>query len=229
MPRPPRRVEGGEHLLDGHNRRRICREHGIPYRIEEREFPSREDARDFILRAQLGRRNLSVLAVCYLRGKRYLETKHQGRRPDRTSGHNGQNWASEQLEREYYVSPRTIRRDGKFAEAVDAIAANCDPAGRKWLLSRECRLARSGVIRLSQLAVPQQRAYLAEILAGGRPHFPVKRKTITLPADPPALAARLFVRVGPEGALTVFNLLGELLRPQTDAKDGKGRGFTAGG
>lgn len=45
-------------IIDGHNRYRICKEHGINCPSVEREFASRDDAKIWILGNQLGRRNL---------------------------------------------------------------------------------------------------------------------------------------------------------------------------
>ena len=46
-------------IVDGHNRYRICRAHMIPYRIERRNFASRDEAMLWMLRNQLSRRNLN--------------------------------------------------------------------------------------------------------------------------------------------------------------------------
>ena len=46
-------------IVDGHNRYRICRAHDIPYMTERREFASRDEAMLWMLRNQLGRRNLN--------------------------------------------------------------------------------------------------------------------------------------------------------------------------
>ena len=46
-------------LVDGHNRYKICKSHNIPFRVEEKEFGSRDDAICWIIRNQFGRRNLS--------------------------------------------------------------------------------------------------------------------------------------------------------------------------
>lgn len=48
-------------IVDGHNRYRICQKHGIPYDVKELEFESQDDVVMWMLRAQLGRRNLSPL------------------------------------------------------------------------------------------------------------------------------------------------------------------------
>lgn len=46
-------------IIDGHNRHAICQKHGIPFAVTEKEFSSREDAMLWMLRNQLGRRNLN--------------------------------------------------------------------------------------------------------------------------------------------------------------------------
>ena len=53
-------------IVDGHNRYRICHENGIPFAIEEKEFESRTAAEIWIIRNQLGRRNLSDFQRCEL-------------------------------------------------------------------------------------------------------------------------------------------------------------------
>ena len=102
-------------LLDGHNRLRICEEHGLPYRTIEIDLPDREAAADWIDANQLGRRNLSPDNVSLLRGRRYERTKRQdGGHGDQRSG--GQNVTPNKavgLAKEYGVDERTIKRDGQ--------------------------------------------------------------------------------------------------------------------
>jgi hypothetical protein len=88
-------------LLDGHNRIAICREHERPYTVVLRSFPSREAAREFILHTQLGRRNISLEAAGYLRGKRYLEMRRgHGKRSGEKTGQDDPRRVSEQLAQE---------------------------------------------------------------------------------------------------------------------------------
>lgn len=46
-------------IVDGHNRYVICHEHGIPFTKEEKQFQSRSEVKLWMLRNQLGRRNLN--------------------------------------------------------------------------------------------------------------------------------------------------------------------------
>lgn len=47
-------------IVDGHNRYKICNENGIPFKTEEKEFVDRDEAAEWIIRNQFGRRNLSL-------------------------------------------------------------------------------------------------------------------------------------------------------------------------
>ena len=47
-------------IVDGHNRYRICHEHGIPFSVEEMDFEDEAAAQFWILKNQLGRRNLTA-------------------------------------------------------------------------------------------------------------------------------------------------------------------------
>ena len=46
-------------IIDGHNRYKICTEHNIPYRVETKDFKSRDEAILWMLQNQLSRRNLN--------------------------------------------------------------------------------------------------------------------------------------------------------------------------
>ena len=69
-------------LIDGHNRFAICTAHGIPYKIVEMSFDSRNAVKVWTIANQLGRRSLTPESVSYLRGTWYELTKesHGGKR-----------------------------------------------------------------------------------------------------------------------------------------------------
>ena len=46
-------------IIDGHNRYMICQKHDIPFSIQEKNFDTREEVMLWMLRNQLGRRNLN--------------------------------------------------------------------------------------------------------------------------------------------------------------------------
>lgn len=51
-------VVWGNTLIDGHNRYKLCKVHGIPFQIVQREFENRQTVIEWIIRNQFGRRNL---------------------------------------------------------------------------------------------------------------------------------------------------------------------------
>jgi len=59
-------IAWGNILIDGHNRLRICEKHGIRYQVVERSFVDRDEAIQYIILNQFGRRNLSVADRCLL-------------------------------------------------------------------------------------------------------------------------------------------------------------------
>jgi hypothetical protein len=110
-------------LIDGHNRYEICTRLGLPFDVHEVRFKSRTEAEDWIDKNQLGRRNLNDLHKSLCRGRRYNRTKKgHGERGPEKSGQNVQSFSTaESLAAEHGVNEKTIRRDGEFAEAVEAL------------------------------------------------------------------------------------------------------------
>lgn len=101
-------------LVDGHNRHEICQKFNLDFRINLIEIPSLEQAQDFMIDHQLGRRNLSIEQMAYLRGMKYLALKQERENLELTrdktgkfktennrsgqSDHHGENEDSESIE-----------------------------------------------------------------------------------------------------------------------------------
>lgn len=109
-------------LIDGHNRFEICQQNNISFEVCYKLFSNREEAADWIDSNQLGRRNLTPEQMSLLRGRRYNRAKKapedagalKGRGVDKMS-------TASALAAEHGVDEKTIRRDGKFAEAVEVL------------------------------------------------------------------------------------------------------------
>lgn len=110
-------------LLDGHNRYEICERLDLGYEIEVMAFESRSEAADWIDKNQLGRRNLDARQMSLLRGRRYNRTKkaNDGSRGNQHTEALDKMSTAESLAAEHGVNEKTIRRDGEFAEAVEAL------------------------------------------------------------------------------------------------------------
>ena len=114
-------------IVDGHNRHAICQKHGIPFAVTEKEFSSREDAMLWMLRNQLGRRNLNSYqrSDLALKLEPLMASEAKLRKGQRTDL--GQNSApgsqmgktSHKLAEMAGVSHDTIKKVKKLNEAAD--------------------------------------------------------------------------------------------------------------
>ena len=150
-------------ILDGHTRHAICRQHGIEYKITSEEFKDRDQAKIWIISNQLARRNLKPDQMKCLRGERYnLEKKESVGFKDRdlSGGKNcPRESTAEKLGREYGVSPRTIRSDAKFAEAVDKLP----PEEKQYILSGKSKKTKKEIMGKSKLAFPEESTFVEDI------------------------------------------------------------------
>jgi hypothetical protein len=146
-------------LLDGHNRRRICLEHDFPYQVENIDLPDRHAAYNWIIDHQLSRRNVTPERASYLRGKRYNQEK-QDQGGDRKS--KAQNAplignTAERLGEHFGVDAATVKRDGQFAEAIDALPEDVQAP----ILSGEAKVTKTQVLKIAKVEDPVERATIA--------------------------------------------------------------------
>lgn len=113
-------AEIGGVLVDGYNRFGLAVELDIDFPVRFVTFADREEAKAWIARNQLGRRNIGADKAAYCRGILYNESKqeHGGAR---ASGQNVHLKTGETIAEQFGVNEKTVRRDGQFAEAVDAL------------------------------------------------------------------------------------------------------------
>lgn len=82
----------GDILVDGHNRHEICTRLDLPFKFAFKEFSSRNDAIEWIINNQFGRRNLNDYqrGVLALRMKPIIEARAKGQQATSTGGLNPQ-------------------------------------------------------------------------------------------------------------------------------------------
>ena len=133
----------GNILIDGHNRYEIAMKHSIPFNVVAKEFDSRNDVIIWIITTQVARRNLNAKQLSYYRGLHYKTEKYSIKNKNGKNQHNvvldqndpkppGENTAH-RLAKFYNVSAPTIKRDEKFADAINAIGENSPEAKRNIL------------------------------------------------------------------------------------------------
>lgn len=137
--------KGHNTLVDGHNRFLLCEKNGIEPCIIEQEFESREAVINWMVDNQLSRRNIDPDTRAYLIGRKYTtEKKTQG-------GARGNSYTlktDERIAKEFDVSPRTVKIDGKFFEVVNKVCNLCS-IGRQELTSK---LTKKDIIEMDGLS-----------------------------------------------------------------------------
>lgn len=111
-------------LLDGHHRRELCLDLERTWDVKYVSLPSRDAAKAWIESHAVSRRNLTEAEASLIRGRQYNAAK-QAKGGDRKSIPQSEGLIStaEKLAEEHGVSKATIERDGKLAEAVEAVKA----------------------------------------------------------------------------------------------------------
>jgi len=212
-------------ILDGYNRHPLCERHGVPYGVVFLELPDREACKRWILTNQLSRRNISSQAASYLRGTRYLMEKqpHGGDHVNSAEAtyHGDRLETAKRLAGEFHVGIATIYRDGSFAAAVDAIVATCGQQAKEVILARESVVTRRAVLLMAKMTADLRQQAIEVLIETGklpRRTREGKRATITLPAEPKALAETLIGRLGAEACSRIVGEIKKLLPRQPAAQ-----------
>lgn len=143
-------------LIDGHNRYEICLKHGLDFPIQFIDFDSLQRAKNYMIEQQLGRRNLNPEQMAYLRGLRYNQDKLSKGKYERKrdSSHNDY-YESKPLNNSktihkiadlYQVSPKTIQRDGEFAQGLDKLTLDL----RQDVLSGVVKISKKDIQKLAK-------------------------------------------------------------------------------
>lgn len=173
-----------EILVDGHNRHDVWwnmspaqRKAIEPPRVLLKDFESREEAHNWIISNQLGRRNLDEKQKSYLIGKRYQSEKkndkenlRRGAGPsDSPVRHSdGPGKTADQIASEVGKSPRQVERDAKFTEAVDTLAENIGPEVKSEILTSK-EISKKKVMEIAKQPAEKQQAEFDRAMGRGKP------------------------------------------------------------
>ncbi len=137
-------------LVDGHNRYKICSKHQLDYKIEQKDFGSLSEVKDWMINNQLGRRNLTPEQSAILRGRLYNRIKK-----DKNTGRGPKGQfvpsvnSSEKLASAHKVSEKTIKRDGLYADGMEVLkTANQELYNE--ILSRKEKVKRADIEKLGK-------------------------------------------------------------------------------
>lgn len=159
------------YIADGHNRYEICTKYNIPFTIEDLPLIYKEDVKDWMIDHQLGKRNLSLTQISYLRGiqyerekKREYNTENLKQFLDSTevAETSPSVKTSQRLAEQHKVSERTIRDDAEFARAVNKIAENVGVEAKNKILNRDIQISKDDVKVLAKMDTETQKKLLVD-------------------------------------------------------------------
>lgn len=103
-------------LIDGHHRYSICVLLDMDFSFEYLYFDTIEDVKIYMAKQQMGKRNLSLQEISYLRGMQYAFSKQS-----KGGVYDQEGQTRELLAKEYNVSSATISRDYLLYQALEKI------------------------------------------------------------------------------------------------------------
>ena len=156
-------------IIDGHNRYAICKELNIEFPVSEKKFNNRFEVMNWIINNQLNRRSMTNEQRAYLLGKRYQEEKKDECMPRIKDDvvplitiRPLDNIVEQKIAKKYKVSPNTVRKAEKFANAIDEVANNANINPYK-ILGREIKGTRKDIVELSQKPAELQKEIIEKI------------------------------------------------------------------
>ena len=105
-------------IIDGHNRFKIAQDLDISFATNEHTFSSIDEVKDWMLKKQLGRRNLTDANRTYLVGLLYNNKKVGQGKYDRSDAVN----VAQEISASTGMSERSVRNAGDFAKGMDKLS-----------------------------------------------------------------------------------------------------------
>lgn len=144
-------------VIDGHHRYGICSHGGYDFTTLDLEFDSREEAKQWIIDKQQGRRNLMPMEIKYLRGLRFNEVSDSWENEGKNSTSPVSSMASEEG-----VSTRTLQREGNLAKDIDSL----EPEVKSEVLKGELKASTKEIKEMAKMSKDGQKAAAESIKEG---------------------------------------------------------------
>jgi len=139
-------------LIDGYHRYKIATELEIEFKTIEIDLPDKEAVKEWIIKNQLGRRNLTSQEASYYRGKLYESRKQHPYVHPKSGGQNAhRSKTAEQIAEEYGINESTVRRDEVFSRSVDKVAEEVGEEAKRAILSGQANIPKKDVEKLIEI------------------------------------------------------------------------------
>jgi len=140
-------------LIDGYHRYKIATELEIEFKTIEIDLPDKEAVKEWIIKNQLGRRNLTSQEASYYRGKLYESRKQDTYSHPKSGGnfYHRLEKTAEQIGKEYGVSEKTIRNDAEFSKSVDKVAEKVGKEAKNAILTGQINIPKKDVEKIIEI------------------------------------------------------------------------------
>jgi len=169
-------------LIDGHNRHDVWsnltpeEKKKLPKpSIVLKKFGSREEAMDWMVKKQLGQRNLSTKDRAYLVGLKYeakkknvAENLKNASKSPKVQNEPLGDTASEVAD-EVGESRSQVKRDVKFKRAIDSIEKQLGKDAKKELMDKKNKVSKSKIVEIGELSPEKMQAALDRAMGRGEP------------------------------------------------------------
>lgn len=158
-------------IIDGHNRYQICKANNIAFKVQEMDFDNIGQVKNWMIKNQLARRNLTDSQRRYFIGKRYEEEKKSKldnliQFQDNPKAQSGTSVdTSQKIAKENNISKNTVIRNEEYSKAIDEIKKHQPEVAEK-ILNEEIRISNKDVITLSKHE-PEEREKITEVIEKG--------------------------------------------------------------
>ena len=133
-----------QYIIDGHNRYAICLHHNLPFQVKVQHFSNIDEVKVWMLDNQFGRRNLTPDQLSYYRGLKYNFSKAKKGGYKVAIPEENKFSTSEKLSKEFNVSERTIKRDGRFTQGLELIGRS-NPALKNDILAGKVKVKKADI------------------------------------------------------------------------------------
>ena len=138
-------------LIDGYHRYKIATELGIEFKTVEINLSDKEAVKEWIIKNQLGRRNLTSQEASYYRGKLYESRKQQSVQRDPKGKFYPSGSTAKDIGKEYGISEKTVRNDAEFSKAVDKVAEKVGKEAKNAILTGQINIPKKDVEKIIEI------------------------------------------------------------------------------
>lgn len=140
-------------IIDGHNRYKLCKELGIPIRTKEKIFDDIEQVKKYMLKIQLGRRNLTDEYRTLLIGRLYNEARETkgGYKKDLNLGNITNKRTSEVIAEQVGTTEKTVRSAGQYTKGLEKLS----PSLQKEIITGTIKIPKKHIQKLASIVVKE--------------------------------------------------------------------------